>query len=276
MIHLRDRRSVWSLIIALLVLQLGCAGKVQRLPQPPSIKARVRLGSIGVVSVQFVPEVEILAPLKGWTGGCENGAAKATDALWSFTPSGQAGFFACALTPLVALGGCIYGAIEAPPATKVKMAQEDLNKYVHADIEIQEKMRDQFLQFAREQTHYAFVVLEDQGPATPGEKLSYGSLADHGIDTVIEIEVQHFGLKGGWTESNPLLKFFMTLRTKLIRIGDGEVVYVATLEYESVESHKFDAWTANEAQLFKEELGPCYETLVEKIVEEVFLLYLPS
>lgn len=273
MIHLRRKLSIYWTIVALLILQLNCAGTGE-LPLPPSEELRVHLGTIGVVSAQFIPEVEILTPAKGWVRGGARGAVDYTGKLLDMTGP-QAGVIACALSPFSAFAGCIAGAREAPPAAEVEITEEKFNKYVHASIEIQERMRAQFLQVAKEQTHYAFVVLEDQGPTTPDEKLIYNSLADHNIDTVIEIGVLNFGLKGPRLEINPPLKFFMTLRARLIRIEDGEVVYDAMLLYESEVSRKFDLWAANEAQLFKEEFGPCYPTLAEKIVEEVFLPYLP-
>lgn len=274
MVHLRCKRSINWTILALLILQLGCAWSGE-LPPPPSEELRTHLGTIGVVSVQFMPEVEILTPARGWVRGGARGALDYTGQLLDMTGP-QAGVIACALSPFSALAGFIAGARKAPPAAEVEMTEEKLSKYVHASIEMQEKMRAQLLQVAKAQTHYAFVVLEDQGPATPNERFGYDSLADRGIDTVIEIGVVNFGLKGRRFEINPLLKFFMTLRTRLIRIADGKVVYDATLRYESVEYHKFVVWAANEAQVFKDEFGPCYPTLAKKIVEEVFLLYLPS
>ena len=286
MIHLKRKRTIHWMIAIPLLLQLGCAANVVGLPQlprPPSEQLRTHYGTIGVVSVNFLPEVEILRPAKGWASGCGREAVIMT-AIWAVAPLappvflGDPKFYLIwyALTPLAALGGCIHGAYEAPPAAKVEMAQEELNKYVHAGIEIQEKMRDQFLQVAKEQTHYAFVVLKDQGPATPDEELRYDSLADQGIDTVIEIGVLKFGLAGASMEANPSLSLFMTLRTRLIRIADGELLYDVILTYESEVNQTLDVWAANGAQLFREELGPCYPTLVDKVVEEVFLLYLPS
>ena len=267
-----------------LMLQLGCVGKViglRQIPQPPSEQLRTHFGTIGVVSVKFLPEVEILWPAKGWASGCEREGGMMA-AVWAATPlQGGAGgdptalLIWYALTPFAALGGCIHGAREAPPAAKVEMTQEELNKYVHAGIEIQEKMRDQFLQVAKEQTHYAFVVLEDQGRATHDEELRYGSLADQGIDTVIEIGVLKFGLRGEPMEANPSLSLFMTLLTRVIRTADGQAVYDAILTYESEANQTVDVWATNGSQLFRQEFGPCYHTLAEKIVEEVFLLYLP-
>jgi hypothetical protein len=279
MIHIRLKLSIYLMIVALLILQLGCGGTGVRLPPPPSEQLRMHLGTVGVVSVQFAPKVKVLTPAMGWASGAARGAARAEDKLLNATTTpglGEMGDICCVvLTPFALCGGALSGAAKAPSAAEVKETQENLNKDVPTNIEIQEKMRAQLLQVAREETHYAFVVLEDRGPVASDEKVSYDSLAGHDIDTVIEIGVLNFGLKGDWTETDPTLKFFMTLRTRLIRIADGEVVYAATLRYVSLTNHKFDIWAANDGQLLKEEFSPCYSTLAEKIVEEVFLLYLP-
>jgi len=278
--QIRRKRTIPQIFIALLIIQLGYAERIQalpRLPQPPSEELRAHLGTIGVVSVQFVPEVKMLTPAKGWLSGAARGAAKTEGQLMEVTADGaELGAICClVLTPFALCGGALGGAVKAPPAAEIKETQEELNKDVPASLEIQEKMRAQFLQVAREETHYALVLLEDRGPVASDEKPSYKSLVGYGIDTVLEIGVLNFGLKGDYTEINPILTFFMTLRTRLIRIKDGEVVYAAMLRYESAISHPFDVWAANDAQLFKEEFSPCYASLAVKIVEEVFLLYLP-
>lgn len=278
--QVRRRRSTLQISIALLVIHLAYAERIQalpQLPQPPSNELRAHLGTIGVVSVQFAPEVKMLTPAKGWASGAAKGAVQTEGKLMNATSAGrELGAICCVvLTPFALCGGALSGAAKAPSAAEVKETQEKLNKDVPTNIEIQEKMRAELLQVAREETHYAFVVLEDRGPVAPNEKLNYRSLEGHGIDTVLEIGVLNFGLKGDWTEINPPLTFFMTLRTRLITIAGGEVVYAATLKYQSLTNHKFDVWAANDGQLLKDEFSPCYSTLAEKIVEEVFLLYLP-
>jgi len=274
------KRSILQITIVLLIIHLGYAERIQALPQlprPPSEELRAHLGTIGVVSVQFVPKVKLLTPAKGWVSGAARGAAKTEGQLMGATAGGrELGAICCVvLTPFALCGGALSGAAKAPPAAEVEETQEELNKDVPANIEIQEKMRAQFLEVARKETHYALVLLEDRGSVVPDEKLSYDSLVGHDIDTVLEIGVLNFGLKGDYTEIDPTLKFFMTLRTRLIRITDGEVVYAVTLRCESLTNHTFDVWASNDAQLLKEEFSPCYSTLAEKIVEEVFLLYLP-
>ena len=134
-------------------------------------------------------------------------------------------------------------------------------------------MRDHILQIAQKQTRHSLVVLEGQGPITSDEELSYDSLSERGVDTVLEGSLMNVDLRGKWKSNYPLT-FFMTIRTRLIRVRDGEVLYVATLMYQSTE-HKLLAWEANDFKLFREEFARCYPIVAEKIVEELFLLYLP-
>lgn len=272
MTYIMRKRNIYWMIVALLSTQLGCARRVQRLPPPPSEQLRAHFGIIGVVSVQFVPEVKMFTPAKGWAGGAVRGAWNAENKLADAVGPGEGAICCLVLTPFALCGGALSGAAKAPPAAEVQETQEKLNEDVPATIEIQEKMRAQFLQVAREKTHYAFVLLEDQGPATPDERTSYDSLAGQGIDTVLEIGVLNLGLEGDSTKIDPSLTLFMTSRTRLIRVADGEVIYAATFSCESATNQTFEAWADNEAHSFKEELSLCYSTLSAKIVEEIFLL----
>jgi hypothetical protein len=260
------------MIVALLSTQPGCARSVPRLPPPPSEQLRAHFGTIGVVSVQFIPKVKMLTPAKGRASAAARQAAKAERKMSDAFPFPSGDICCLVLTPFTMCIGALRGAGKAPPEREVEETIEELNKEVPAGIEIQEKMRAQFLEVAREKTHYDFVVLEDQGPATPDEKLSYDSLADHAIDTVLEIGVLNLGLEGDWEEIDPPLTFFMTSRTRLIRVADGEVIYAATFSCGSATNQTFEAWAANEAQSFKEALSNCDSTLAAKIVEEIFLL----
>jgi hypothetical protein len=212
-------------------------------------------------------------PAKGWARGVARGAAEAEDKVLEATAEGGGalGAFACCLaTPFALCIGGLKGAIKAPPVEEVEESEAVLGD-VLKEMQVQEKMRDHILQIAQKQTRHSFVVLEGQGPITNDEELSYGSLSDRGIDTVLEVSVMNVELRGKLESYSPL-RFFMTIRTRLIRVGDGEVFYVATLIYRSTE-HRLD-WEDNDFKLFREESTRCYPIVAEKIVGELFLLYL--
>ena len=70
---------------------------------------------------------------------------------------------------------------------------------------------------------------------------------------------------------NPPLLFFMTVHTKLVRTTDGSVLHEQKLIY-SRPGPTFTAWTVNGGKLFRDEFYRCYQSLAEKVVEEIFLL----
>jgi hypothetical protein len=134
-------------------------------------------------------------------------------------------------------------------------------------------MGDRVFRVAREQTRYRFVVLERPSSPALDEEASYRSLVSEGIDTILEINVPIVGL-GGEPGINPPLAVVMTVRTRLVRVGDVAPIYEATFEYKA-SARTFTEWAVNNAQPFRDGLDHAYQSLAEKIVEELFLLYLP-
>jgi hypothetical protein len=262
------------LIFCVLITLFAEMSYAKKLPPPPSEKIRTQLGTIGVVSADFMPKAVRGVPAKGWVGRAARGAAEAEGKVYEATAmhGGEVGMFACCVaTPFALCIGGLKGAIKGPSAEEVEESEAVLGD-VLKEMQVQEKMRDHIFQVAQKQTRHSFVVLEGQGPITSDEELSYGSLSDRGIDTVLEVSVMNVDLRGKWKSIYPLT-FFMTIRARLIRVGDGEVLYVATLIYQSTDHNLLD-WEANDFKLFREEFTRCYPIVAEKIVEELFLLYL--
>jgi hypothetical protein len=252
------RNFLIFLVLITLFAETSC---VKKLPPPPSEKIRAQLGTIGVVSAQFVPKVELSV-----AGPASMAAQGALDAA-----AGSSDPYAVCLIPVGACLGCMVWTVKGEPARDVEKAGEALRR-VTADLKIQEAMRDHFFRAAREQTNHSLVVFKEQGPITPYQELSYRSLALNGIDTVVEISVLSLGFKSERVEPPA---FYMTLHTRLIHLMSGEEVYAVTVTYESI-GHGCLPWASNDCQLCKEEFTRSYLYLADKIVEELFLLYLPS
>lgn len=270
--HLFSKLLVIWLSIFLLIGQVGCMPKRYQFPPPLPEGVRSRLGTIGVVSAKFQPKGEFLTPM-GKGAGAAAGAAGGFlyMPLYGGATMGPWGLLlGLVLAPVGAVVGGVAGAVEGVPAEKRKEAETALNNTIN-ELKIQETVRGHILQVAQEQTPHTFVLLEEQGPDTPDKEVNYHFLADKGVDTVLEITVPAFGLVGE-KEINPPLAFFMTLRTRLVRTSDGTVLYEQKLEYRSVQ-RKFTDWATDNAKPFREEFDRCYQSLAEKVVEEIFLLY---
>lgn len=264
-------KIVWVSLLVL-ILQLSCAHKG---PQPPPEEVRENLGTIGLASGSFQPELSLPKRTSKLAGESAKGAGKGST-LWleetvdSYLRSGDpyTCLFGILTLPCAACGGCLAGAVKAP-SEELDAESEEALKNAFEQVNVQEEMRDRILRIARERTNYTFVNLREQGPSTPDEELDYSSVVSEGIDTVLEISALDAGL-ASIAGIHQYLQFFMIVRTRLIRAADGEEVYAATLTYNKGSMHSYSMWAENNAQPFGEELSTASEDLSERIVELLF------
>jgi len=269
---LSGKLIVACLFISLLIGQSGCAtSKPYALPSPPSEAVREKLGTVGVASARFLPKAEMRKPMGKGSGAARGAGVGAGGMILGGLESGDPlGFLiGIALAPVGAVVGSVVGAVKGMSSEQVKEAEDAINKAI-SELKIQATMRDYVLRAAQKETGYHFVDLDGQGPETPESKMEYNFLTNRGINTVLEIAVPAFGLIGE-KGINPPLAFFMTLQTRLVRTTDGSVLYEQKLEYRRGR-RTFTTWTANDAKPFRDEFHRCYQSLAEKVVEEVFLL----
>ncbi len=277
------RSIIASICIVSVCMQTGCAVLPPQLPAPPSEAMRAKFGTIGVVSAQFTPQPILQLPAKGGVAGAGRGAAN-----WSATGAlapmggGTGGDPFVALIELAAsvvgatlggLAGTVTGAFKAESAEKVMISETALKDAI-STLKLPESLRDRFMRVAQSETREHFVVLPNQGPKSLEEKNGYGFLAKNGIDTVVEVAVTNFGVNGPW-DVNPPLGLVMKLRIRVIRTADDKELYTSELEYKWGE-RTFCEWAADNARPFLTELDRSYQIVSEKVVEELFLLYLPD
>lgn len=269
----------WVLIL-LFIFQVSCAHQTPVLSETE----RQKLGSIGVVSADFVPEFELQKPAKGgfagFGRGVASGAAKGFTVPLSGTGgsgggsfAGLAGIFILGLSVISGtvggIAGGISGSVKAVPASDVESAEVALKKAIK-DLNIQEKLRDHVLQLSKYWPKYVITALPEKGPQAQDEKVSYRFLSSKGLDTVLEITVPKFGLSGKW-EVNPPLAFFINCTVRLVRVRDDAEFYHYTFTYIS-STHNFTDWAAADSKLFYEEMDQAYDYLSSQIVNNLFVL----
>ena len=163
----------------ILLLLLSCA-TTKRIQPPPPDELRANLGTIGIVSASFQPEVGFQKPMtKGraaWHGAGE-GTLFVLNVGSGCTGLSCAGVLA--LVPVAAAVGGIVGAAKGVSSEKTTETIGALNGYL-ATLSLQETMRERFLSVARERTEFPFVIIEGQGPNALDEEVVYGSLSDKG------------------------------------------------------------------------------------------------
>lgn len=263
-----------GLALAVLMGQTGCAPYAVRALPPPSLSEaeRATLGTIGIGSGDLSPRVGLKSPTSGkGDAAWKAGSAGAFVSIGAGILSSNAVFLALGvgLAPVVGLGGAVYGAMAAESATTVAEAEAALQG-VLGEGRFQEALRDRVFLVAQEGTRRPLVRLEQPSPTAREEAASDSSRAAGHVDTVLEVRLEDVGFAGCCI--NPPLALIVKVETRLLRVEDGKTLYESTLEYRS-RTRKFVSWAANDAQMFRDELNRAAQSLAEKIVEDVFLLY---
>lgn len=296
---LRRSGVVWLSII--LVVGQGCAARV---PPRPTGQIRAMLGTIGVVSANFVPEANAPKAM-GKAAGAIAGAAKglglglAAAALCPLGVIGRTGgdalFFVClgALgTPVLMGQGASEGA-KAWIAEEVEQQAKVVLKDALLQRQFQRVLRDHVVEVGQDQGRHPFVAIDESGSHIVDQQVDYRHLVGQGIDTVLEVSLISIGfikdegvaekVEGSEEEEYKNLPFSLTMatRARLIRVRDNKPLSDATYSFRSRE-HKWSQWVVEEdfltkedcgvkkGQAFGEAIGDGQRILAQQIVDEFF------
>jgi len=196
--------------------QVGCA------TLRPSEEIRAKLGTIGVASAQFTPQVNQDTPPRGSAAGAARGALGGLEV-------GGGGWPGVLALPVLVPLFAILGAATAPSAEEVEKAEVAL-KSAFADLKIQDALRDRVFDLARTGTDAPVVLLRGRGPTTLDDKPEYRSEASEGINTVLEVRVLTIVLCGRpcgpiLNFGNPTLQLQVTAGARLVRTLDGAELF---------------------------------------------------
>lgn len=268
----RARNVINLTLLAALIGAPGCASK--RPPIPETLM--VETSTIGVVLRPTDQDVDLQIPGKGWLSNTGRGAM-------SGSMIGQAGilcnfgFFVCvpALATVGAIGGALYGAVAAEPASEWEQAESAFKAILH-DLKIQQRIPDHVVDFAQSQTPYRVIRVETKDPSSKDEKTAYRALASKGIDAVLELTELAVHLRSNDIVVNPPRILTMDARARLIRTSDGalfdeRVITDGTLiGADSNVARTLATWTDQNAQAFCEEVTQAARRLAEQVVQELF------
>lgn len=281
------RAGITWLTLALFLVQGGCtqpSGLLRPiqppLPRPLPPEIRAQLGTVGVVSGQFVPATVVERPAAGKVRGAAKGAAAgALVGAAAFGRWGGCYGADCRFVAVVMLGvligaatvggvtGAVIGAVTTESAVKAREAEAAL-QHAFAELKIQQTLRDRLVTIAREQAQLDLIPVADPSPADPEVDVDYRPLAAQGMDAILEVGVIRLGLTGD-RGVTPLLALSMTTRVRLIRSRDGAELYRQDLDHRGG-SRKFVEWAANDAEAFREALDAAYTDISREIVRLVW------
>jgi hypothetical protein len=284
-----------ALPLLLLVILFGCTHTPSAAPLAAATQAR--LGTIGVVATPIPSEVDYRSPGQGGKGGAAIGAAKglglgmlgAVACLGTLGRCGQcvAGCALVVATPYLATRYAIDQATQGVPADTIAAAEIAI-RAVLAERPHQAVMRDEVVRLAAAHTRQTLVPLPAENCLSTAATNSYGPLAAHGIDTVIEFTLQRLVLrprpvKGGEgarlgsiraADLNPYLTLTVTARTRVLKTADGTALYEHTGDYIG-SGATFTEWGANNAQRLQEGLDQLLGEMAREIVAQVFGVTVP-
>jgi hypothetical protein len=212
------------------------------------------------------PTIVFAGPAEGALQGAGRGARAgflgilaAGVAAGSAGPYGALGGVAImALAPVGALVGASIGAGKAEPAAKVKEKEAAIREAL-VGWNVRERFRDCVTAALREQAPHVVLAGSDTEAA----------------ETILEITVEETGLSGDTRLINPPLSFVMTERTRILRASDGRELYAHALTWRG-RLRSLDDWAARNGASVKEEGEQACRNVAESLVDEVFLLYLPT
>ncbi len=272
-----SRRTRWHLPLTLaavvVVTQVGCTTgpdpRRLRLPPPPSEALRSQLGRVRLSEGSAQTEALLAGPARGGREGAARGAARgaAIGAEWGGGGGGPypSPIFIFSI-PAGALVGAVVGAARAEPAAEFDAKAQALQAAVE-ELQVRQTLHRYVGDRLQELT------------ATSGSR----AMLEEPASTIIEVVVEQVGLADETQPDelqpiNPPLSFVLTERTRLVRASDGAELYGHRLTYRG-RPRPFADWFVHNsinAMPLREEAERACRELAERLVDEVFLRYLPS
>ena len=236
-------------ILAATALQACAVSKA--LPPPPSEDVRLRMARMRISDLPAPPETLLDTPVQGWLAGIPAGACDVARAFYEvgLDPSADQAALLALLAPLGLVIGAFYGPFAVLPAETVERDGKLLREVL-----------------TRAGSGFAARLEVRARNACPSR------IAREGEDAVLFVGPTAVSLNGpGWLDPQASPELRMTVR--LVRT-DGMVLYEAELRHRA-RPRPFTQWAASPDDL-RDRLDQAFETLAERIVDEVFLTLAPS
>ena len=266
-------KRVWFVIVYCLLLSSLLAGCAE-LPAPPSDTTRAEWGNLVVVPARFTPQSNIRSFAVGKGEGAAKGAATGSAAgaigTMIFATGGAAEMFIAPYLAVVMIPvGAAVGAISGSQAAITEEQAAKLETYVEqnlAALRVPDTLVRAIIDTTRLDTDQQLTLLTTIGPTAVDTETDYTTLAQQGVDTVLEVIPTEVGFIGG-----KQLRFYLVADVRLVHVKNGEHIYEREFVYQS---DYYDAalWAENQAALLGAELQRSYTSLAQSVVEHIFLL----
>lgn len=259
------------------LLLTGCAvttPTVSYVSRYPNEFERTHFDNITVISTQSAPEIAFDPAVSGKGEGAAKGAGNAVSNLWQTMPTGgdEVGAFIAivyvALTPVVAIGGSVYGGVVAPSKEEVMISKGRINKALK-ELDVTDGLKEQITKAAEELWTVPVVDRSESDQEQMGAINEASKVTDS--NTLLDVAIAGFTIKtsGG---ANPTRRVIFEASAKLENKLDGSIYYQGTHFYQSG-AYLYKQWAENDAALLRNTFKQAYRELALNIVENSLVLY---
>jgi len=245
---------------------------------------RQHFGTMTIVPAKYEPQTNIAFVSKsaGTGRGAAQGAMTSLNAgIQSHDPIGfLLGVF---LMPVGAVIGGVAGGVHGTSAENIKELESAVDAAV-AELGVQAALAARLTTLLQQEKGVQLRTVEATGPTVSTESLTYAAIRPLGIDTVLEVAVQRFGLmdardgtathprdEGRESKTKVTARFYMVARARLVRVADGVELFTQQYRYESAWYEGVE-WQADGGRLLAEEFERAYRDLADQINDEVMLI----
>jgi len=257
----------------------GCASTGILPPQYVG-NERQNYGRIGVVAARFQPQVKVDVLTSGKGAGAGKGAGHGALAGLAACGHGSCSGSFCGIVLLLCLAiappvgaviGAIAGAVVTESAEKIAAEEAAMKTRLEA-LKMQEILRDQVIEYAKEVEYTGLSILKDQGPEDMNALPVYRPATGEHLDTVVELSLLRFEAEVTGAKGNPI-SVKAIFRVRVVNASDGKVLDSFT--HQSIAAGIFDDWIKDNAQMLANAIQFMYRDFAEVVVDELFLNYRP-
>ncbi len=287
--------SLWKYFACLLVIPglvaPGCAHQgviVTNRPAPLAEHVRAELGTIGVlpgrVSARSNYQQQEATASSGSGGrtteGAIAGAAVGSTGALALLP------IAIVFPPMLIVaggvflfstaGGAAVGASQEVPsqdqaesANKTERVIEDALGLKRAQIDLHQRL----MEASRGLPTVGLISLDEDEPSVYGETIDLQVFAEGGFETLLLANVDEVTVIAD-EGTNPILALDVVVTSTLLSVARGGPIDERTFACRAGK-RSARAWRVQDHRLFRDAISRCYDKVADRIIEELFLVYVP-
>ncbi len=277
-------------MVPVLVAQ-GCAHPrviVTKRPAPLAEHVRAELGTIGVLPGRVTTRSNYEQHEKTGSsgsgdktsGGAMAGVAVGSTGALALLP------FAIVFPPMLIVaggvflfstaGGAAIGASQEAPSSDHAESMREAERVLGDALGLKRAQADlhrHVMKAARSLPSFDLVSLDHGGPSAHGEAVNLRVYGEGGFDTLLLANVDEVTVTAE-EGANPILAIDVVVTSTLLSAAHGGPIDERTYTCRAGK-RSARAWRVPDDRLFRDAVSRCYDKVADRIIEELFLVYVP-